>query len=261
MASFHTFYPGLYSSDIHIGIAKVFTLEEIRQESRRVSNNRIRHQMDPNAITHLTKLSIKRWDEPMKKFIDQTGLLLQESFKTAISDVFHEYKNTALFKEVHSITDAFLREQIQEQLRTVGTYYRQELDLMFTLTAEKNSVLRRLEEDREQARRDEIECEVQARRQQIEECTTPQQKAKIPKPPNPAVSIARLAENDFHKELEYLAEVRVYYDHASVRFVDNVCASTLLGIFVHVATICMPCSTRGLALSSQAVSLYFFSSP
>ncbi|KAH0537502.1 hypothetical protein FGG08_005720 [Glutinoglossum americanum] len=216
-------------------VAKVFTLEEIRQESRRVSNNRIRHQVDPNAITHLTKLAMKRWDEPMRKFIDQTSLLFRESFKKAISEVFHEYKNTALFREVHSITDTFLREQIQEQFHTVNTYYRQEVDLVFTLkdlTSEKKAVLRRLEEDREQARRDEIERENQARRQQMEECLTPQQKSKMPKLPNSAVSATRAEEDEFHKELEYLAEVRVYYDHASTRFVDNVCASTLLGIFV-----------------------------
>ncbi|KAI9862337.1 MAG: hypothetical protein M1813_004813 [Trichoglossum hirsutum] len=215
------------------GVAKVFTLEEIRQESRRVSNNRIKHQVDPNAITHLTKLSIKRWDEPMRKFVDQTGLLFRESLKKAINEVFLEYENTALFREIHYITENFLQEQIQEQLRTVNTYYRQEVNLVFTLkdlTAGKKAVLRRLEEDREQARRDEIEREAQARRQQIEECTTPQQRAKASKPP-PTTSAARLGPEEFQKELEYLAEVLVYYEHASIRFVDNVCASTLLGIF------------------------------
>ncbi|KAH0559399.1 hypothetical protein GP486_004084 [Trichoglossum hirsutum] len=214
-------------------VAKVFTLEEVRQESRRVSNNRIRHQIDPNAINHLTKLSIKRWDEPMKKFVAQTGSLFREYLKRAINEVFLEYENTALFREVHSITETFLKDQIQEQLDTANSYYRQEMNLVFTLkdlTAAKKVVLRRLEEDREQACRDEIErC-----RQQMEECTTPQQRAKALKPSSSSStsSAGRPGADEFQKELEYLAEVVVYYEHASVRFVDNVCASILLGIFM-----------------------------
>jgi hypothetical protein len=196
----------------------------------------MRHQLDPLAIDHLTQLSIKRWDEPAKRFLDQTGQILRETSKAAISEVFHDYRNTALFREVNSITESFLEEQVQEQFHIIDTYYRQELGLIFTtkdLTAEKKTCLRSLEEEREQARRDEAEQDAQARRQQIEEsASTPQQKAKLSKLLNSNTTAIRTSDDEYHKELEYLADVRAYYDHAAVRFIDNVCAGIRLGIFV-----------------------------
>ncbi|KAI9766623.1 MAG: hypothetical protein M1840_006434 [Geoglossum simile] len=207
------------------GVAKVFTLAEIRQESRRVSNSRMLHQLDPLAIDHLTQLSLKRWDEPAKRFLDQTGQVLRDTSKAAISEVFHDYRNTALFREVNSITESFLEEQAQEQFHTIDTYYRQELGQIYTikdLTAEKKICLRSLEEEREQARRQQIE----------DSATTPQQKAKLSKLLSSNAMAARIGDDEFHKELEYLANVRAYYDQAAVRFVDNVCAGIRLGIFV-----------------------------
>ena len=196
----------------------------------------MRHQLDPRVINHLTQLSIKRWDEPLKRFLDQTGQILRQTFKAAISDVFHDYRNTALFREVNLIIESFLGEQIQEQLRAADTCYRRELRLIFTvkdLTSETKIALRNLEDEREQARRDEVERETQSRRQQIEDsATTTQQRAKLAKLLNPNVMAVRATEDEFHKELEYLADVRAYYDHAAVRFVDNVCVSILLGIFI-----------------------------
>ncbi|KAI9779416.1 MAG: hypothetical protein M1839_007381 [Geoglossum umbratile] len=220
----------------HNGVAKVFTLEEIRRESRRVSNSRMRHQLDPRATEHLAVLAIGRWDEPARRFLAQTGQIFRHIFEEAISNVFHDYRNTALFREVNSITESFLEEQVLKRSHAVDSYYRLELGSISTikdLTLEKQACLRSLEKEREQARREEAEHEAQARRQQIEDSTaTPQQKAKFAKLLNSNAPAACTEEDEFRNELEYLANVRAYYDHAAVRFAEMVCASIRQGIFV-----------------------------
>ena len=113
--------------------AKTFTLDEIREINQDSYSAGIPDQMDPKAIEIMNQLSVVHWHEPMNVFLEATHRLVREMLLRQLEDVFVQYYQTSLFREVKRIILAYLHGIKHEHLDHAKENYQIELNKPFTM--------------------------------------------------------------------------------------------------------------------------------
>lgn len=99
------------------GPAKRFTWEEIRginEDSYRVG---LPHQTDPRAIEVMNQLSVQHWHAPMNVFLTATHKLVQDMLMKQLENVFNQYHQTGLYRELKGIIRCYLHGLREDHFR------------------------------------------------------------------------------------------------------------------------------------------------
>lgn len=113
--------------------AKMFTLEEIREINQDSYSAGIPDQTDPKAIEIMNQLSVMHWHEPMDAFLDATHRLVRDMLLRQLEDVFVQYYQTSLFREVKRIILAYLYGIRVEHFEHARENYQIEKNKPFTM--------------------------------------------------------------------------------------------------------------------------------
>ncbi|RJE21495.1 Dynamin family [Aspergillus sclerotialis] len=208
------------------GPAKCFTWEEIRDINADSYPVGLPDQTDPRAIEVMNRLSVKHWDKPMNAFIRATHKLVHDTLMKQLDDVFSQYHQTGLYRELKRILETYMQGLREAHFRQVQEIYNIEYDKPFTLAKDAMHIATHeakeyLKEKRFRARGIKY-LNLQGKYAEDD----PRREAELKK-----LTGAQLGKDKFVEELKMMAKTRAYYDIASARFVDSICQSTHTRLF------------------------------
>ncbi|KAE8151217.1 P-loop containing nucleoside triphosphate hydrolase protein [Aspergillus avenaceus] len=206
--------------------AHMFTWEKIREINEDSCRAGIPDQADPNAIEKLKQLSVKHWHEPMTSFLRATHSLVKEMLMRQLRDVFAQYFQTSLFRELKKIIEDYLGRLQVEHFDHALENYEIEVQNPFTmaklqLEQQTQSALNFLTSRRHLAR---ANCYVDQQGRFLE--GDPRRETEIKK-----ITPDMLGPDKFLQEVKMMASVRGYYEVASSRFLDSTCQGVHTKLF------------------------------
>ncbi|KAE8328629.1 P-loop containing nucleoside triphosphate hydrolase protein [Aspergillus sergii] len=198
--------------------ARVFTWEDIREINEDSCRAGIPDQADPKALEKLRQLSVQHWDGPMLVFLKATHNLVKEMLLKQLREVFSQYYQTTLFRELKRIIEKYLGELQEKHTRYAIDNYNIEHHKPFTMaTAQLEHATKDahhfLSTRRHLARAD-LYLELQGKCPENES----RRAAELKK-----LTTAELGPDRFFQEVKMMASTRGYYEVASSRFVDSTC--------------------------------------
>ncbi|KAB8274438.1 P-loop containing nucleoside triphosphate hydrolase protein [Aspergillus minisclerotigenes] len=198
--------------------ARVFTWEDIREINEDSCRAGIPDQADPKALEKLRQLSVQHWDGPMLVFLKATHNLVKEMLLKQLREVFFQYYQTTLFRELKRIIEKYLGELQEKHTRYAIDNYNIEHHKPFTMaTAQLEHATKDahhfLSTRRHLARAD-LYLELQGKCPENES----KRAAELKK-----LTTAEVGPDRFFQEVKMMASTRGYYEVASSRFVDSTC--------------------------------------
>lgn len=119
--------------EIFIRPAKTFTWEEIREINEDSYRAGIPDQTDPKAIEIMNQLSVTHWNGPMGVFLDATHRLVRDMLMKQLENVFVQYYQTSLFRELRRIINAYLFDLRRDHFEHAKENYHIEKNKPFTM--------------------------------------------------------------------------------------------------------------------------------
>ncbi|KAL2870486.1 putative dynamin GTPase [Aspergillus lucknowensis] len=113
--------------------AKEFTWEEIRDINKDSASAGIPQQMNPRAIDCMNRMSVVHWSEPMVAFIDASHRLVKDTLLRELREVFVQYLQTELYRELKRIIESYLKKLRAEHVAHVEEIYNIEHHRPFTM--------------------------------------------------------------------------------------------------------------------------------
>ncbi|KAF9888697.1 hypothetical protein FE257_008455 [Aspergillus nanangensis] len=217
--------PGYYTHhfDNFTRAARMFTWKEIREINEDSYRAGIPDQADPKAIEIMRQLSVKHWDQPMVAFLEATHTLVREMLFKQLKDVFKDYYQTSLYRELRKTVDEYLSILKKEHFRYADEIYQIEHNKPFTMATDA------LEQARNKAyefiadRRHKARVKLYLDVQGIQESRRESEAKKL--------TSVDLGIDKYAQELKMMASTRGYYDVAKSRFVDSICQSVYTKLF------------------------------
>ncbi|KAL4804515.1 P-loop containing nucleoside triphosphate hydrolase protein [Aspergillus unguis] len=203
-----------------------FTWEGIRDINKDSAIAGIPQQINPKAIDRMNQMSVEHWQKPMMTFIIASHKLVLNTLLQELENVFLEYTQTGLFKELTKIIKNYLRQLRIEHLAHVDELYQIEHHKPFTmatsaLDAETAKAQENFESRRFDARANHF-LDLQGRYAR-NDSRREAEKRKL--------GTAELGPDTFALEVRMMAITRGYYEIASSRFVDAVCQTVHTKLF------------------------------
>ncbi|KAL2835249.1 P-loop containing nucleoside triphosphate hydrolase protein [Aspergillus cavernicola] len=206
--------------------AKVFSWEEIRDINKESASAGIPQQINPKALDCMDQMSVVHWLNPMMVFIESSHRLVKDTLLRELREVFVQYLQTRLFRELKRIIEGYLNKLRAEHVDHVNEIYSIEYHKPFTMANEAlgnetEIALQHIKSRRFYARANHY--------------LTLQQKYPVGDPHRER-EMKRLGPNElgsdpFTLEVEMMATTRGYYEVASSRLVDSVCQSVHTKLF------------------------------
>ncbi|KAE8319761.1 P-loop containing nucleoside triphosphate hydrolase protein [Aspergillus transmontanensis] len=198
--------------------ARVFTWEDIREINEDSCRAGIPDQADPKALEKLRQLSVQHWDGPMLVFLKVTHNLVKEMLLKQLREVFSQYYQTTLFRELKRIIEKYLGELQEKHTRYAIDNYNIEHHKPFTMaTAQLEHATKDAHDflsTRRHLARADLYLELQGKCPENES----RRAAELKK-----LTTAELGPDRFFQEVKMMASTRGYYEVASSRFVDSTC--------------------------------------
>ncbi|GAB1195025.1 hypothetical protein APSETT444_004278 [Aspergillus pseudonomiae] len=113
--------------------ARIFTWENIREINEDSCRAGIPDQADPKALEMLRQLSVQHWDGPMLVFLKATHNLVKEMLLKQLREVFSQYYQTTLFRELKKIIEKYLGELQEKHTKYAVDNYNIEYHKPFTM--------------------------------------------------------------------------------------------------------------------------------
>ncbi len=114
-----------------------FTLQQV-QDIIQEGHIGLPNEIDPSATQRIVKLSTEVWEKPLERFLNRTERLCQDMFKEQINGCFGCWRSTAMYAQIVSICEEFLKEAIAFQRQAAARVLQLE---MFVPTALNTDVL------------------------------------------------------------------------------------------------------------------------
>ncbi|KAI9372884.1 P-loop containing nucleoside triphosphate hydrolase protein [Aspergillus egyptiacus] len=203
---------------------KEFTWGEIRDINRESATAGIPQQINPKAIDCMNQMSVAHWRDPMVVFIETSHKLVKETLLHELSQVFMQYSQTGLYRELEKIIKSYLKKLQIEHVAHVEEIYNIEYHRPFTMAAEN------LEKATDEARQHLQSRRLDARAEHYMGEKYPKGDARRENEKK-KLGINELGPDQYALEVKMMASSRGYYEVASSRFVDAVCQSVHTKLF------------------------------
>ncbi|PWY82262.1 hypothetical protein BO83DRAFT_374785 [Aspergillus eucalypticola CBS 122712] len=220
---------GLYSTnhfDKFNAPALMFTWEKIREINEDSYRAGLPDQTDPKAIEIMNQMSVKHWYDPLSVFLVATYRLVREMLHKQLDEVFLQYHQTGLYRELKRIIESFLYKLRAAHFEHAQENFSIEYNKPFTMALSAldqsiKSAYSFLAERRRVARAGSY-LDAQGKYPRGDA----RREAELRK-----LTDAELGRDQFSQELTMMATSRGYYDLASSRFIDSICQSVHTKLF------------------------------
>ncbi|KAL4908991.1 hypothetical protein BDW74DRAFT_174212 [Aspergillus multicolor] len=202
-----------------------FEWEVIRELNKDSASAGMPNLINPKAIDELNKRSVAHWRNPMLAFIDASHKLTKDKIMHEMEEVFVEYTQTVLFKELEKIIKTYLRQLYVEHVAHVEELYEIEHCRPFTMAYTQLELAtanaQKLFKSKRLIARENHYLTLQGFSK-----NDPRRENERKK-----LGVSQLGADEFHREVEMMAKTRGYYEVASTRFVDSVCQTVHTKLF------------------------------
>ncbi|KAL3464034.1 P-loop containing nucleoside triphosphate hydrolase protein [Aspergillus heterothallicus] len=206
--------------------AREFSWEEIRDINKESASAGIPQQINPKAIDFMNRLSVEHWREPMMVFIEASHRLVKETLLHELKEVFVQYLQTELYRELRRIIETYLKKLRAEHIAHVEEIYSIEHQRPFTMARSALDKETNAASDLFVRRRFETRANHFLDLQQKYPRGDPRRANEIKK-----LGVDELGVDIFTLEVKMMATTRGYYEVASSRFVDAVAQSVHTKLF------------------------------
>ncbi|RAH57510.1 dynamin family protein [Aspergillus piperis CBS 112811] len=206
--------------------ALTFTWEMIREINEDSYRAGLPDQTDPKAIEIMNQMSVKHWYDPLSVFLIATYRLVREMLHKQLNEVFLQYHQTGLYRELKRIIESFLYKLRAAHFEHAQENFSIEYNKPFTMALSAldqsiKSAYSFLAERRRFARAGSY-LDAQGKYPRGDA----RREAELRK-----LTDAELGRDQFSQELTMMATSRGYYDLASSRFIDSICQSVHTKLF------------------------------
>ncbi|RDW81158.1 putative dynamin GTPase [Aspergillus mulundensis] len=205
--------------------ACMFKWEVIRELNEDSASAGIPKLINPKAINELNKMSVAHWRCPMMIFIDESHKLAKKMILHEMKEVFVEYNQTVLFRELEKIIKTYLRQLYVEHVAHVEELYeiehQQPFTMAYTQLDQATANARKFLESKRLVARENLYLTLQGFPK-----NDPRRENERKK-----LGVSELGVDEFRREVEMMAKTRGYYEVASTRFVDSVCQTVHTKLF------------------------------
>ncbi|KAJ0426342.1 P-loop containing nucleoside triphosphate hydrolase protein [Aspergillus carlsbadensis] len=205
---------------------KEFTWEEIRDINKESASAGIPQQINPKAIDSMNRMSVEHWRDPVMVFINASHRLVKDTLLWELKEVFVQYLQTELYRELRRIIETYLRKLRDEHVAHVDEVFSIEYQRPFTMAKSA------LDQETNAANALFVRRRFEARANHFLDL-----QQKYPRgDPRRVTEMKKLGVNElgvdiFTLEVKMMATVRGYYEVASSRFVDSVAQSVHTKLF------------------------------
>ncbi|PWY78288.1 putative dynamin GTPase [Aspergillus heteromorphus CBS 117.55] len=199
------------------------TIREINEDSYRAG---LPDQTDPKAIEIMNQMSVKHWCDPLGVFLNSTYRLVRDMLLKQLNEVFAQFHQTGLYRELKRIIIQYLRDLRAEHFEHAQENFNIEYNKPFTMAT---SALDLATKSAHQY--------LSSQRQTLRAGLYLDTKGKFPRgDARREAELRKLSATDigpdrFAQELKMMANTRAYYDMASSRFVDSICQGVHTKLF------------------------------
>ncbi|RAK97752.1 putative dynamin GTPase [Aspergillus ibericus CBS 121593] len=206
--------------------AMMFTWEQIREINEESYRAGLPDLTDPKAIEIMNQKSVKHWSEPLSAFLAATHRLVRDMVHKQIDEVFSQYHQTGLYREIKRIIDAYLyslkRDHFEHAQENFNIEYNKPFTMDFAALDHATKSARQYLVERRQLSRAASYLDSQGKYPKGDA----RREAELKK-----ITDADLGRDQFTQEIAMMATTRGYYDLASSRFVDSICQSVHTKLF------------------------------
>ncbi|EKG12798.1 hypothetical protein MPH_10041 [Macrophomina phaseolina MS6] len=200
-----------------------FDLEDdIKKTLNEHTTSDIPGEIDPQALNHLRKETMRNWGVPTKVFLDGLNVALRNTLNQAVDDTLRAWKTTELSRETSRVSLSFLSVAFRQQ---------QDIVVPRALKLERHKPMTENAAALEMNEKKELEIFQHARIQARTnlyfddlDATTGKQTSRTErqKKANDFNFRSQLGPDPYSREVEAMSKIRGYYHVASMRYVDVV---------------------------------------
>ncbi|KAF2097762.1 hypothetical protein NA57DRAFT_40341 [Rhizodiscina lignyota] len=190
---------------------------------------------DPEAVDHLILKGLQHWGSPTEQLKIHTRVHLVKALKVALDRAFGKHKDTQLFALVQDIVFTFLDQRLVKHQEISEMFLEHEHHQPSTenhdgLEHARLAMLSEIESYRFTHRARKL---LMAEATQAGKTITEEEfELKFNKDQKRLKDV--LGADPAQREIDVMAEIRGYYNVASMRFVDNICRSMDVEVFEHL---------------------------
>ncbi|KAK2811221.1 hypothetical protein FQN50_002318 [Emmonsiellopsis sp. PD_5] len=202
---------------------RVFTLDDIREESTELYTAGVPGLASPLAVEKLNKDCVKHWNEPMKQFLIVTYGLMESFLMEQLDAVFSAYQRTKVYGELKEIILDFLEKLKEPHFHMANETYEVECQKPFTMATDMFNRAQKEALDTLKSIRHNSRVTRYLEQEDVYKNGRRVEPSKITE--------AEMGEDEFSREIEIMAASRAYYEIASARFGDTICQSVHTKLF------------------------------
>ncbi|OJI98433.1 hypothetical protein ASPVEDRAFT_59799 [Aspergillus versicolor CBS 583.65] len=226
--------------------AKEFSWEEIRDINKDSASAGIPQQINPKAIDFLNQVSVVHWKQPMIVFIDASHQLVRDTLLRELNNVFIQYNQTGLFRELERIIRSYLKKLRAEHLAHAEEIYSIEYEKPFTMATTALDQATAIAYKHLESRRFDARANHYLDLFNKYPIGDPRRESEKKK-----IGNAELGADKFTLEVRMMAITRGYYETASSRFVDSVCQSIYTKLFFRCHQSLVKAIEHGLGIQAE----------
>jgi hypothetical protein len=213
---------------------KRFTLGEIHTTLDEYSAYGLPDRVEPKAVDNLIRKTLENWHLPLHQLLVSLKAALQKALKETLDEVVKGWRSTELYSEIHRIQEIFLGTHCG-QLEDHAASRALRLETAKPISEDTRAMKRYKQEELEVLQNAWFKCRSDAffdgQDGNTGKITTPEQREAERRSKTEALK-KRLGPDPHEREIKVMADIRAYYQIASVRFVDHICQSVEAELFV-----------------------------
>ncbi|PYH92699.1 hypothetical protein BO71DRAFT_431664 [Aspergillus ellipticus CBS 707.79] len=204
----------------------MFTWESIREINQDSYRAGLPDQTDPKAIEIMNQMSVKHWGDPLATFLTATHTLVRNMLEKQLHDVFIQYHQTSLYRELRRIIKQYMHDLRIEHVEHAQENFNIERNKPFTMAISSLEQATRTAHQFLYSHRKMARCGLYLDSRGKFPKGDPRRDAELRK-----LTDADLGPDKFTQELKMMATTRGYYDVASSRFIDSICQGVHTKLF------------------------------
>ncbi|KAF2192948.1 P-loop containing nucleoside triphosphate hydrolase protein, partial [Zopfia rhizophila CBS 207.26] len=200
-----------------------YNLDETRGQLYEMSSAKLSRQVNPKAVEHLMLQSLINWSIPLKSFFDNLERDLRGRLQQLLDQSFAKWRTTELYRASSEIVQKFLDVHFGVQrLKMAPDALKDELEGPYVFDLRHfdfhmTSITEAYKKARFFARMNIYFDELQG--ETGKELSTKEREAQAMKEPVKSL----LSRDPYDREVDVIAQVRAYYELASIRFQESIC--------------------------------------
>ncbi|KAF2434192.1 hypothetical protein EJ08DRAFT_582410 [Tothia fuscella] len=203
----------------------VFRLDEIRRTLDEFCSSGLPDIVEPKAVDNLILSTLENWHVPTSRLVNALENVLRSALQRTLEETAREWKTTLLFSEIMRISQqVFLRVHVGH-LRDMSAPRALRLERTKPITEDTKTMSRYIQEETEHFQNARFKALSETYFDKLDTMTgketSPHDRERKRQSDREGLK-AKIGPDPYDREVRVMAQIRGYYQIASMRFVDNI---------------------------------------